>query len=297
MTLNIYIIRMRIIRLFFKKPLSQYHPVLYYIATRSRRTLRYWQWKTDGKDYAQNFQTQALPYRVKKHQSVLIRRLGDSDQQLQHNKVTNLKLATKQINHILIHPKQTFSFCKLVGETTKAKGYVLGMELSFGQARTGIGGGICQIANLIHWLILHSPLEVTQRSQHSFDPFPDQGRILPFGSGAAIFYNYIDYQFYNPTEHTFQINLWFSEKCLEGDLRCSIDLGYVYHVFEQSHQFLKIGSDYYRKNEIWRQRKAKYRSGEVLETECMTQNFAKVMYVPSKIDLEYSNWHSYIQTH
>lgn len=286
---------MKILRLIFKKPLSQYHPILYVIATRYRRAVRYWQWKTDGKDYAKSYQQQALAFRVKKHQSVLIRKLGDSDQQLQHNKVINLRLATQHINHILIQPKQTFSFCQLVGETTQAKGYVTGMELSFGQARAGIGGGICQIANLIHWLVLHSPLEVVQRSQHSFDPFPDQGRILPFGSGAAIFYNYIDYQFYNPTEYTFQINLWFSQKCLEGDLRCSIDLGYVYHVFEQNHQFLKIGTDYYRKNEIWRQRKAKYKSGEILDTECMTKNFAKVLYRPQQIDLEYPDWQTYAE--
>ncbi|USI86478.1 VanW family protein [Acinetobacter johnsonii] len=74
-----------------------------------------------------------------------------------------------------------------MGQPTTQKGYVEGMELSFGQARCGIGGGICQIANLIHWLVLHSPLQVVQRSQHSFDPFPDHGRVLPFGSGAAIF--------------------------------------------------------------------------------------------------------------
>ena len=284
---------MKLLRLFFSKPLSQYHPLLYLIATRTRRVMRYWTWKTDGKNYAQQRSTTTLALRVKKHQSVLIRKLGDSDQQWQHNKVTNLKIASQHISGILIQPHQTFSFCQLVGEPTAEKGYLEGMELSFGQARAGIGGGICQIANLIHWLILHSPLEVVQRSQHSFDPFPDQGRVLPFGSGAAIFYNYIDYQFYNPTEHTFQINLWFSEKCLEGELRCTVDLGYVYHVFEQQHQFLKIGTDYYRKNEIWRHQKAKYQSGKILATECMNKNFAKVLYVPTQVDAEYKNWDEY----
>lgn len=183
---------MKLLRLFFSKPLSQYHPLLYLIATRTRRVMRYWTWKTDGKNYAQQRSTTTLALRVKKHQSVLIRKLGDSDQQWQHNKVTNLKIASQHISGILIQPHQTFSFCQLVGEPTAEKGYLEGMELSFGQARAGIGGGICQIANLIHWLILHSPLEVVQRSQHSFNPFPDQGRVLPFGSGAAIFYNYYE---------------------------------------------------------------------------------------------------------
>ncbi|MGY5393129.1 VanW family protein [Acinetobacter sp. NigerLNRRAM0016] len=281
---------MTIIRRLIPKPISQYHPLFYFLSTRTRRALRYWQWKTDGQDYAQEKCSTPLPYRVKKHQSILIRKLGDSEQHWQHNKVINLKIASPCISGILIHPQQTFSFCQLVGQPTAAKGYVEGMELSFGQARGGIGGGICQIANLIHWLVLHSPLQVKQRAQHSFDPFPDQGRVLPFGSGAAIFYNYIDYQFYNPTPHTFQIRLWFSDKCLEGELRCSVDLGYVYHVFEQQHAFLKIGSDYYRQNEIWRHRKEKYKSGEILDTECMTRNFAKVLYIPQRIDQSFASW-------
>jgi vancomycin resistance protein VanW len=41
-------------------------------------------------------------------------------------------------------------------------------------------------------MAIHSPLVVVERSNHSFDPFPDDGRGLPFGSGAEIFYNYID---------------------------------------------------------------------------------------------------------
>ncbi|NNP77357.1 vancomycin resistance protein [Acinetobacter sp. Ac_3412] len=280
---------MQFIRLLFKKPVSQYHPALYFIMIWIRRGLRYVQWKTDRRQYAQSFDPTPLTFRVKKHQSVLIRKLGDTEQHWQKNKVINLKIASEKISTILIKPQETFSFCQLVGLPTIKQGYVEGMELSFGQARGGIGGGICQIANLIHWLVLHSPLQVIQRSQHSFDPFPDQGRILPFGSGAAIFYNYIDYQFYNPTEYTFQINLWFSSKCLEGELRCSHDLGYIYHVFEQKHRFIQIGANFYRQNEIWRHKKEKYKSGEIIATECVTKNFAKVMYEPAHIDAQFAS--------
>ena len=131
---------MNFLRLFLSKPISQYHPLLYFMATRSRRMMRYWQWKTDGKDYAHSFSNAPLAFRVKKHQSVLIRKLGDSDQHWQHNKVINLKIASPCISGILIHPQQTFSFCQLVGQPTTQKGYVEGMELSFGQARGGIGG-------------------------------------------------------------------------------------------------------------------------------------------------------------
>lgn len=61
------------------------------------------------------------------------------------------------------------------------------MELSFGVARSGIGGEISQISNLIHWLVLHSELQLVERAKHSFDPFADDGRVLPFWVGCCCF--------------------------------------------------------------------------------------------------------------
>lgn len=252
------------------------------MAVWARRLARYGAWYFDSKKYANKRSTHPLPFRVKKHQSVLLKKLGESDRQLQVNKITNLKIAAKQIDGILIGPGETFSFCKLVGLPSKSKGYLTGMELSFGEARAGIGGGICQISNMIHWLVIHSPLIVTERHHHSFDPFPDDGRVLPFGSGATVFYNYLDFQFTNPTTHTFQINLGFSDKCLEGELRIDTELDYAYHILEKDHQFLKKDGNYFRKNEIWRNKILKFKGGEIVETTLITKNFARVTYVPQQ---------------
>ncbi len=263
-----------------KKLLSQRHPVFYFLSVTSKRWKRKLKWHFDRKKYSVERTTDKLNFRIKKHQSVLLKKLGENNEQLQINKVTNLKIAAKNINGILIKPGETFSFCKLVGRPTKRKGYLLGMELTFGEARAGIGGGICQISNLIHWLVIHSPLTVTERYHHSFDPFPDDGRVLPFGSGATVFYNYRDYQFTNNTNHTFQINLWFTDKCLEGELRINEELDYGYHVIEKDHQFLKIDGQFFRKNEIWRNKILKFKSGEIVATELITKNFARVTYTP-----------------
>lgn len=116
------------------------------------------------------------------------------------------------------------------------RGYVEGMELSFGEARRGVGGGICQLSNLIHWMAIHSPLVVVERSNHSFDPFPDEGRVLPFGSGAAIFYNYVDLVLHNPTDRHFQLKLNVGETQLEGELLCDRVREYRYHVFQEAHR-------------------------------------------------------------
>nr|WP_317632649.1 VanW family protein [uncultured Flavobacterium sp.] len=262
-----------------RKLLSQRHPFLYFLAIWTRRLKRIIEWNFDNKNYSKIKSSEKLRFRIKKHQSVLLRKLGDNNEQLQLNKVTNLKIAVKQLDGIIIKPGETFSFCKIVGLPTKQKGYLLGMELSFGQARAGIGGGICQISNMIHWLVMHSPLTIIEKSNHSFDPFPDEGRVLPFGSGAAIFYNYIDFQFTNNTEKTFQINLWFTEKHLEGELRVNEDLNLSYHIFEKNHQFIKTNNQFFRQNEIWRNCIDK-KSGNILKTELLKNNFARVTYEP-----------------
>jgi len=157
----------------------------------------------------------------------------------------------------------------------------MGIELSFGEAKPGIGGGICQISNMIHWMVMHSPLTITEKSNHSFDPFPDEGRVLPFGSGAAIFYNYIDFQFINKTQQTFQIQLKVTDKFLEGELRVNESLAFSYHIYEKDHQFLKIGNHFFRKNEIWRDTICK-RSGNLISSELLKKNFARVTYQPEK---------------
>lgn len=85
-----------------KKLLSQRHQGLYFLAVWYRLIIRYKQWYFSSINFAKTRDFNKLPYRIKKHQSVLIRKLGDSDVQLQLNKVENLKLAIKKLNGIII---------------------------------------------------------------------------------------------------------------------------------------------------------------------------------------------------
>lgn len=263
-----------------KKLLCQRHPLFYHLSVGEKRLRRRLIWYFNKKSYCRLRSTQKYPYRVKKHSSKLIRKLGDADMQLQYNKVKNLELVIAKMNGTLIFPGETFSFCKIVGKPTRKKGYLMGIELSRGEARPGIGGGICQISNLLNWLVLHSPLEICERHHHSFDPFPDDNRILPFGSGATVFYNYRDFQFFNPTPHTFQINLWLTEKSLEGEIRTQELLNWTYHVYEKEHQFIKKDTQYFRSNEIWREKIDRVSGQRVGVPELMIKNYAEVKYLP-----------------
>lgn len=264
---------------------SDLHPALYALRVRQRalsRQMRDWPHRSN---FAAQQVDQTLPFVVYRHQSLLRRKLGESDPILQENKVVNLGLARQPIDGILIHPGQTFSFWRRVGEANARKGYLPGMRLSRGEVKVGVGGGLCQLGNLIYWMALHSPLEVTERHHHSFDPFPDEGRVLPFGSGASLFFPFLDLRLHNPTAHTFQLRIWLTETHLKGLLACSTTLEHSRRIEEREHMFLRRGDDIFRRNELWR-RVIDRATGQTVLTEPIMRNLALVKYpLPADIVL------------
>ena len=234
--------------------LTERHPWLYPVAVRAHRARRHAAWLTSGTSWATRAPgSPELPVRVKKHGSLLLRELSPDEMALQHNKVVNLRLASARTDGVVIRPGETFSFNKVVGNCTRRKGYVVGMRLSNGDATAGVGGGICQLANLLHWMFLHSPLTVVERSEHSFDPFPDKNRVLPWGVGCSIVWNYVDLVVRNDTDATFQVRTWVDEKHLRGELRADRPVEHSYKV-EARERGVRPGrlDRVWRRNEIWR---------------------------------------------
>ena len=257
-------------------------PILFPAAVEYHRMRRRIKWLTDGTNWATT-QAEPLPVRVLRHNSLLLRTLGESEMWMQHNKVRNLKLASPLIDGLVLRPGETFSFCRRVGKTSKRRGYVEGMLLENGKAHPGVGGGICQIANLLHWMALHSPLTVVARSTHGFDPFPDSGRVLPWGVGAAIYYNYVDLQFRNDTDIDFQLVVKVGERYLEGELRASEMPSYSYKVKARDEHFETDGERWFRTNEIWRD-VIDRRTGNRVREEFIKRNFGLVMYTPDDVE-------------
>ena len=73
----------------------------------------------------------------------------------------------------------------------------------------------------------------------------------------------------------------FDGMCLNGDLRIDEELPYKLHVYEQNHEFVKVDSLFYRKNELWR-RKIKKRGGILLDNELLQKNCSLVKYLPAE---------------
>lgn len=214
-----------------------------------------------------------------RHKSVLLRPLKDVEMYLQHNKVINLKIAINCIDKVVIKPGQIFSIWRLVGRPTKSKGYLEGMTLNNGRVSKDIGGGLCQLGNLLYWMALHTPLTIKERWRHSYDVFPDMNRTIPFACGATLAYNYIDLQLQNNIDETFQIKLWLDEKYLNGEITCDADLKIKYEVYETDHIIRQQWwGGYTRHNRIWK-RITNLVNKEVTE-EFVTENNAIMMYNP-----------------
>ena len=263
--------------------LTQRHPWLLPAAMAVHRARRRTRWVCDAWSgrvvWARTREAVDLPVRLKQHGSLLLRELDPDQMHLQHNKVTNLRLATERMDGTVIRPGESLSFNRVVGNCTRRKGYVDGMRLSNGAAEAGVGGGICQLANLVHWMVLHSPLTVVERSEHSFDPFPDRGRVLPWGVGCSIVYNYVDLVVRNDTAYTFQLRTWVGERYLHGQLRTDERPPHSYRVEARGEQFLRRDGQVFRRNQVWR-RVLDRRTGDQVGEELVKSNCALVVYEP-----------------
>ena len=219
-----------------------------------------------------------LPVLVYNHNSLIRRRLGNVNMQLQENKAKNLALAVTHINGVIIQPGETFSVWKMIGRTSKRKGYKEGLTIEKGKPAQGIGGGMCQLSNLIHWMVLHSDLTITEHHHHDgLDLFPDFGRQIPFGTGTSISYNYIDYRVKNNTDNTYQLRLWVDDEYLCGELRAEKPQTHTFHIHAENEFFSRENGVIFRNGQVYRD-VIDRNTGKCVESQLIRTNHAKVMY-------------------
>ncbi len=241
--------------------------------------LRYFEWHFSDKRYSKMKGKEILPHVIFSHETPLFRELKNVDMWLQDNKINNLKIAVERVNGILIHPGETFSYWKLIGNPTARKGYMKGMVLFYGGFKAGTGGGLCQLSNLIYWMTIHTPLNVTERHRHSYDVFPDSNRTQPFGSGATCVYNYRDLQIRNDTNQTYQLQLQVTDKDLCGEWRSTEEQESKFEIYEKEHRIThEWWGGYIRHNLL--HRKEYDSEGALVADAYLTENHAIMMYQP-----------------
>lgn len=234
---------------------------------------------------AKTKQENELEYVIYRHNSLIRRKLGNVNMELQENKAVNLSLAAPKIDKLIIRPGETFSFWHTVGKLTEEKGYKEGLTIFGDRPSSGIGGGMCQMTNLIHWMILHSDMEIIEHHHHDgIDLFPDFQRKIPFGTGTSIMYNYLDYRFRNNTDRTYQLLIHTTDKYLCGELRADSRQRYKYHISAENVFFSRENGIIYRNGDVYRN-KIDCITGNHLEKKLIRHNHAKVMYDTSQLEI------------
>ncbi len=113
---------------------------------------------------------------------------------------TNLRLGCEAINGTILMPGETFSFNKLVGATTKDKGYDTGHGYLEGEVAEVIGGGICQVASTLYVACVEADLQIVERYMHAYMP-----SYMGASTDATIYYPYLDYKFKNNTDRPIKV--------------------------------------------------------------------------------------------
>lgn len=244
-----------------------------------RRLRREAQWLTLGTRLAHTRCPQALPHIVASHATPLMRVLSGVDMQLQRNKVVNLRIAAECLDGVVLRPGERLSFWRLVGAPSRRRGFVEGLVLDHGRLTTGVGGGLCQMTNLLFWMTLHTPLEVVERWRHSYDVFPDAGRTQPFGSGATCAWPSLDLQIANPTGYAYRLSVRVGETHLHGEWTCDSAPRETFAIEERGHRITHEGPrTYVRHSELW-QRRTDLGTGATSE-RLVAVNHALLMYAP-----------------
>lgn len=112
----------------------------------------------------------------------------------------NLRLGCEAINGTIVMPGETFSFNKLVGATTKDKGYDTGHGYLDGEVAEVIGGGICQVASTLYVACVEADLKIVERYMHAYMP-----SYMGASTDATIFYPYLDFKFKNDTDRPVKV--------------------------------------------------------------------------------------------
>ncbi len=246
---------------------------------------RYALWRSPRYRWAKERRQDSLPYLQASHETPLLRQLRGEDMELQRNKVVNLRLAVEKLDGVLLRPGETLSYWRLIGKPSARRGYLPGMVLFLGRIGSDVGGGLCQLSNLIFWMTLHTDLTVVERYRHSHDVFPDAHRSQPFGTGATCAYPHRDLMIRNDTRETYQLRLRVGEENLEGEWLATAPPLHRFEIQERDARMDQAAwGGYVRHNAIWR--RVFDRDGRFLEDQPLFTNDAIMMYSPLLPEVE-----------
>jgi vancomycin resistance protein VanW len=194
----------------------------------------------------------ARPHAVTSRCTPLRRERLTYGESLQRAKEQNVARAVGLLDGLTLKPGALFSWHRHVGPPVRWRGFAPGPELHDDQLRSGGGGGLCQVANLLFYLAVHAGLELVERHRHALDLFPDDSRTVPFGCGATVFFPKKDLRFRNTSGSSLTLRLSIREGALHGALHAEAPLPFRCELLERDHRFERRDGAVFRHNRLFR---------------------------------------------
>jgi vancomycin resistance protein YoaR len=108
----------------------------------------------------------------------------------------NVELAASLLDGAVLAPGQELSFNERVGARTEAAGFRNAPVIANGRLRTGVGGGVCQVATTLHVAALEAGLDIVERRAHTFP-----SHYVAAGLDATVVDGRVDFRVKNPHAH------------------------------------------------------------------------------------------------
>lgn len=260
-----------------RRRVTQMFPWLLPLRRWQRRLFFYTKMRFDGCRYADGLSEDLLPCVLFTSSCPMLNDSTGLDMVYQHNKVYNLKLAAATLNGLVIRPGETFSFWHLVRRADRETPYREGLAEVDGRLVPRLGGGVCQLANLLFWVMLHAPLTIVERHGHPVKSFPEPPSDAGAGVDATVSEGWLDLRLRNDTDEPYQITVAFDDDHIIGGVRAQRDPGRIWRVAEENLRYCREAGEVYEQVDIVRL-VLDGATGRCLERRLLYQNRCRIGY-------------------
>ncbi|GFI51034.1 vancomycin B-type resistance protein VanW [Lachnospiraceae bacterium] len=125
------------------------------------------------------------------------------------NSRTNISLAARKCDGIILLSGEEFSFNNTVGIQTAETGFKTADAILDGEIIQAYGGGICQVSTTIFAAALYANLKIVERWNHDYI-----ARYIDAGLDAAVAWDALDMRIANDTPYPVRIDVDYSGSAL-----------------------------------------------------------------------------------
>ena len=222
-----------------------------------------------------------LPYEVCNSKTLMINEESGHDIIYQKNKVDNLKITSKTMNHIYIYPNETFSFCYLARNSKKYGKYKEGLVLVDGKIVPRVGGGICHLSNLLYYTFLKSPLTIVERYGHKIKSFPNPDKDSLDGVDATISSGWLDLKVRNDTNQIFQIVIGFDDDYMYAKILSNVECDTISEIKNGTSKYIRKNGKIFESVEVIKEIKDK-KTNQITNTIKLYDEVVEINYELSK---------------